>query len=221
MLEETRKYIRDKFSGKPVVKDYINSDGKMPADGTAWPSDRVVVDISDPNSLPPGALLYRNAAGKMAIRWTLGSTGLFLVTEASATAILAMLTLLAEHNPYNTQGGTGSYLLSKTIYVDSDAGGAIGSVALLAAGGAGVKWVIVDLVASGFIIASMADAKALMTLSDAPSDNATIHATARGVPNFGPFKQTTANTAMSLSCAGSGATALSRFPVTVRYHAEV
>ncbi len=218
MLEEARQYIRAKFAGKPVVKDYINSDGKLPADGVVWPADRVIVDISDPNSLPPGAWLYRNASGRLALKWALGSTGLFNVVEASAAAILAALIAALTHTATTNTPSTAT-LASKTFTVDSDAAGAVAAATFLAAGGAGVKWIVTEIAAQGYVIATLAAATALLSLSDAPADNATLIAGPTSTRQFGPFKQTNANTIMEVSCGAGNATPLSRFTISVRYWA--
>ena len=186
----------DRIAIAPFVQPVIFPDEsgvpRMPVERSAGGQDRLVLAVDSA---------------------VLGKDPLSFVRDAALAPVQGT-------GPYNQTAG-GSYiwsnLKSKTVYADSDAGGNVAATDLLAAGVAGVKHVIVEIQCMGFVIATMAAAKALLSLSDTPSDNNTIVVGPNSNTLYGPFKQNTAATAQQVSGGAGSSTALSRFVFTVRY----
>lgn len=209
--------------------------GSLPASGKYFHGEKMLVG-PDFSGLPPTQFFSRNSTtGRYEYRYPVAAVGSCDVMQTASMFMSASGSALQpEHcgqswSPYAsdgvtaygvTQGATAHGIIkSATVEFAIAADGSVIAANLLAAGGAGVKNIIVDCYVSFGASAITANERPVVC-NLALSDGCGYLGT--GAPQLGPIKQTTANTAIQFSAVAgrcSPTAAGARGTITTRYYA--
>jgi hypothetical protein len=121
LYDEERKAILDDTKGGPAVIEYLQ--GNLPEQGKEFPVEKLPLSV-DPNDLPRGMHIYRDADGRMVLGYDHDSGGLSTVDRAWGPVSFVAATHAGTTVPQNIDIGpaTGKQWLVRSVASVTTAG---------------------------------------------------------------------------------------------------